>query len=162
MALQKYEFMKQPIPKKVERLNKAELDKFCKSLGIDIKKKSDLLQAVYDYQRAEIDEAIESGNGFKLLKLKISYLAYEYAANLSEKIISRKKEMKADDNSHYLIYKVLGISSSEGMLIDEYQNTGRFLYKYAGSFLEEAASLCLFFANSQGSKTTLLMKHGII
>ncbi len=115
---------------KVEKLNKAELNKYCKNLGIDInkKKKSDLLQAVYDYQRAEIDEAIESGNGFKLLKSKISYLAYEYAGNLSEKITSRKAEMKADDNSHYLIYRVLGISNSEGMLIDEYQNTGRFLY----------------------------------
>ena len=162
MALQKYEFMKQPIPKKVERLNKAELNKYCKNLGIDInkKKKSDLLQAVYDYQRAEIDEAIKSGNGFKLLKSKISSLAYEYAGNLSNKITSRKAEMKADDHSHYLIYRVLGISSSEGMLIDEYQNTGRFLYKYAGSFLEEAASLCLFFANSQGGKTTIKNTEG--
>ena len=26
--------------------------------------------------------------------------------------------------------------------MDEYQNKGRFLYKYAGSFLEEAAKLC--------------------
>jgi hypothetical protein len=39
---------------KVEKLNKAELDKYCKSLGIDIKKKkkTDLVQAIYDYQRA--------------------------------------------------------------------------------------------------------------
>jgi hypothetical protein len=97
---------------KVEKLNKPELDKYCKTLGIDIKKKkkSDLLQAVHDYQRAEIDEAI---------------------------------------------------TSREGMLIDEYQNTGRFLYKYAGSFLEEAASLCLFFANSQGAKTTIKNTQGI-
>lgn len=148
---------------KIERLNKTELDKYCKSLGIDIKKKkkSDLLQAVYDYQRAEIDEAIKSGNGFKLLKSKINDLADEYAGSLNEKIISRKQEMKADDNSHYLIYRVLGISSCEGMLIDEYQNTGRFLYKYAGSFLEEAASLCLFFANSQGAKTTIKNTQGI-
>ena len=27
-------------------------------------------------------------------------------------------------------------------MIDEYQNMGRFLYKYAGSFLEEATILC--------------------
>jgi len=63
--------------------------------------------------------------------------------------------MKADDNSHYLVYRVLGISYKEGMLIDEYQNTGRFLYKYTGSFLEEAATLCLFFSNSSGSKTLI-------
>ncbi|TGO03035.1 hypothetical protein PN36_14025 [Candidatus Thiomargarita nelsonii] len=68
--------------------------------------------------------------------------------------------MKADNNSHYLIYRVLGISNNEGSLIDEYQNTGRFLYKYAGSFLEEAASLCLFFANSKGGKTTVENTEG--
>ena len=51
--------------------------------------------------------------------------------------------MESDINSHYLIYKVLGISLDEGKLIDLYQNTGRFLYKYAGSFLEEATILCL-------------------
>ena len=50
--------------------------------------------------------------------------------------------MKADDKSHYLIYQVLGISDKEGHLIDLYQNKGRFLYKYAGSFLEEATKLC--------------------
>ena len=33
----------------------------------------------------------------------------------------------------------LGISFEEGENIDLYQNKGRFLYKYAGSFLEEAA-----------------------
>ena len=57
---------------------------------------------------------------------------------MNERII----EMKEDDNSHYLIYRVLGIATEEGRLIDEYQNMGRFLYKYAGSFLEEAAILC--------------------
>jgi len=60
--------------------------------------------------------------------------------------------MKTDDNSHYLIYRVLGITSTDGQLIDGYQNTGRFLYKYAGSFLEEAASLCLKFKNIDGGK----------
>jgi len=44
--------------------------------------------------------------------------------------------MKEDDNSHYLVYRVLGITTEEGQLIDIYQNTGRFLYKYAVSFLE--------------------------
>src|SRR5437763_12172623 len=50
--------------------------------------------------------------------------------------------MEQDDRSHVLIYQVLGISESEGKLIDVYQNKGRFLYKYAGTFLEKAAKLC--------------------
>lgn len=60
--------------------------------------------------------------------------------------------MQADDTSHYLIYRVLGISAKEGQLIDQYQNTGRFLYKYAGSFLEEAATLCLKYKYPDGRK----------
>jgi hypothetical protein len=147
---------------KVERFKKAELDEYCKKLGIETKgkKKSDLIDAVYNHQRAEIDEAIKSGNGLDLLKLKISHLSDEYADNLRERIDTRREEMKADNNSHYLIYRVLGISNNEGSLIDEYQNIGRFLYKYAGSFLEEAASLCLFFANSKGGKTTVENTEG--
>jgi hypothetical protein len=50
--------------------------------------------------------------------------------------------MQADDRSHFLIYRVLGISEAEGELIDVYQNKGRFLYKYAGAFLEEAVVAC--------------------
>ena len=50
--------------------------------------------------------------------------------------------MEQDDRSHVLIYQVLGVTEAEGKLIDVYQNKGRFLYKYAGSFLEEAAKLC--------------------
>ncbi len=59
--------------------------------------------------------------------------------------------MKEDDKSHYLIYRVLGITNEEGELIDIYQNKGRFLYKYAGSFLEEAVILCFEykFTNAQ-------------
>ncbi|MGD8782115.1 MAG: ApaLI family restriction endonuclease [Ignavibacteria bacterium] len=76
------------------------------------------------------------------VKEKIAALADDYASKLQEKMDERMKEMEEDDNSHYLIYRVLGIADSEGKLIDEYQNKGRFLYKYAGSFLEEAAILC--------------------
>ncbi|MCI5209418.1 MAG: ApaLI family restriction endonuclease [Candidatus Electrothrix sp. ATG2] len=139
---------------KVERLKKKELDEYCESIGIETKKmkKADLIQAVHDHERAIIDKAIADGNCLELLKSKINDLADEYASNLDQKIAARKEEMKEDDNSHYLIYRVLGISHKEGMLIDEYQNTGRFLYKYAGSFLEETASMCLFFANSSGGK----------
>ena len=83
----------------------------------------------------------------------IKNLAEVYSANLKGKIEARTEEMKADDNSHYLIYRVLGISLQEGQLIDQYQNTGRFLYKYAGSFLEEAATLCLNYKFPDGIKT---------
>lgn len=140
---------------KVEKMNKKQLDDYCKSLGIDIekKKKTELITAVYAHEREIIDSAIASGTCLQLLKEKIGKLADEYANNLKSKIVARKEEMKGDDNSHYLIYRVLGISLEEGILIDEYQNTGRFLYKYAGSFLEEAATLCMFFSNSQGGKT---------
>lgn len=76
------------------------------------------------------------------IKEKIKNLAEKYANNLKIQIDTRMEEMKDDDKSHYLIYKVLGIANNEGYLIDLYQNKGRFLYKYAGSFLEEATKLC--------------------
>lgn len=76
------------------------------------------------------------------MKAEIQTLADRYAAELKSSIDERVAEMEQDDRSHVLIYQVLGISASEGKLIDVYQNKGRFLYKYAGSFLEEAAKLC--------------------
>jgi len=72
----------------------------------------------------------------------IKTLASKYAADLKAKVDARVAEMKSDDTSHYLIYKVLGITDKEGELIDVYQNKGRFLYRYAGSFLEAAVKLC--------------------
>lgn len=72
----------------------------------------------------------------------IKLLADQYSDNLKGKVDERMAEMASDDNSHYLIYRVLGVSNEEGNLIDLYQNKGRFLYKYAGSFLEEAAIVC--------------------
>lgn len=84
------------------------------------------------------------------MKEKLLLLADQYAARLKGAIGGRVTEMEADDVSHYLIYRVLGIPEEEGRLIDVYQNKGRFLYKYAGSFLEEATKLCFkeVFANS--------------
>lgn len=78
----------------------------------------------------------------ELMYTKIKELANQYRENLEMKVSERVEEMKSDDNSHYLIYRVLGISNKEGQLIDIYQNKGRFLYKYAGSFLEEVTILC--------------------
>lgn len=73
---------------------------------------------------------------------KVKKLADKYLCDLKKQVDSRVEEMSKDDKSHYLIYKVLGVSDKEGNLIDLYQNKGRFLYKYAGAFLEEAAIIC--------------------
>jgi len=73
---------------------------------------------------------------------KIRKLAAEYAERLKERIDQRVEEMEGDDKSHFLVYRVLGITDEEGHLIDVYQNKGRFLYRYAGAFLESAAKLC--------------------
>ena len=78
----------------------------------------------------------------KTIKEKIIELANNYSENLKKKMDDRVAEMEQDNNSHYLIYRVLGVTSREGKMIDVYQNKGRFLYKYAGSFLEEATILC--------------------
>lgn len=93
---------------------------------------------------------------------EIRALATKYAGELKTKIDARVLEMDADNTSHYLIYRVLGVSAHEGKLIDVYQNKGRFLYKYAGAFLEEATRLCfqdrfpgsrsLRIPNTEGSK----------
>ena len=76
------------------------------------------------------------------IEQKINEVIKKYREELKEKIDKRLLEMKSDNNSHYFIYKVLGISEDEGTLVDEYQNKGRFLYNYAGSFLEEVTILC--------------------
>lgn len=78
----------------------------------------------------------------KDIEESIRLLARNYADRLKKVIDDRLEEMKNDDRSHILIYQVLGVGDQEGRMIDEYQNKGRFLYKYAGSFLEEAAKLC--------------------
>jgi hypothetical protein len=76
------------------------------------------------------------------IQLAIRDLALDYSNRLLMAIDQRTGEMLADDVSHYLIYRVLGISNFEGQQIDLYQNKGRFLYKYAGSFLEQATKKC--------------------
>lgn len=147
---------------KIERYKKAELVEYCKSIGLETtgKGKNVLMEEALEYGNNEIRQAIGNGTALTLLTSKIEILAEEYANNLNSKIENRKEEMKGDDNSHYLIYRVLGITTTEGQLIDEYQNTGRFLYKYAGSFLEEAASLCLKFKNVEGGKTLVENNQG--
>lgn len=96
------------------------------------------------------------------IKNEIRHLADKYATGLDKKVSERIDEMRQDNLSHYLIYQVLGIDEEEGYLIDLYQNKGRFLYKYAGAFLEDATFLCFKYkfpkaqkikvANNQGSR----------
>jgi hypothetical protein len=74
---------------------------------------------------------------------QIKGLAKTFADQLKRQIDDRSLAMEGDDISHRLIYRVLGVTDEEGRLIDLYQNKGRFLYKYAGAFLEDAAILCL-------------------
>lgn len=83
---------------------------------------------------------------------KIKELADNYANGLNNKVLERVEEMKNDENSHYLIYRVLGISFEEGSNIDIYQNKGRFLYKYAGAFLEQAAIICMQYKYPQNAE----------
>lgn len=76
------------------------------------------------------------------IKDDIRSMAVKYAAQLKQRLDERVEEMQEDDTSHFLVYRVLGVTDEEGRLIDVYQNKGRFLYRYAGSFLEEAAKYC--------------------
>lgn len=70
----------------------------------------------------------------------------QYREKLQKKIRERKKEMEEDSNEHYMIYNALGFTNEEGYQIDYQQNVGRFLYKYAGSMLEELALECFRYA----------------
>jgi hypothetical protein len=73
---------------------------------------------------------------------RIRDLAARQAGALGKGIDARMAELAGDDESHLLVYRVLGIPDEEGRRIDMYQNRGRLLYKRAGAFLESAARLC--------------------
>lgn len=66
-----------------------------------------------------------------------------YKDELQKKIREREIEMQTDNNDHYLVYNALGFTTKEGYQIDFQQNVGRFLYKYAGSLLEELVIKCM-------------------
>lgn len=86
---------------------------------------------------------------------KIKALADKYSEELNNQVKKRIEEMKDDDTSYYLIYRVLGVNSEEGRLTDLYQNKGRFLYKYAAAFLEDAARLCIRYKFPNAIKTRI-------
>jgi hypothetical protein len=78
-----------------------------------------------------------------LLYKEIRTLSDEYEHRLKKQMDARVLEMDGDDRLHHILYQVLGVTAKEGHDIDVYQNKGRFLYKYAGSFLEAAAKFCI-------------------
>ena len=53
---------------------------------------------------------------------EVKKLADKYSRELKKQVDSRVEEMSKDDNSHYLIYRVLGVSDKEGNLIRTYLN----------------------------------------
>lgn len=71
-----------------------------------------------------------------------------YRSDFQKKILERKEEMESDNNDHYLLYNVLGFTSEEGYQVDFQQNVGRFLYKYAGSVMEDLVINCFKMAHS--------------
>ena len=73
---------------------------------------------------------------------KLIKIIKKYRDAFQKKIEERKLEMECDNNEHYVIYNALGITDTEGYQIDLQQNVGRFLYKYAGSLLEELTISC--------------------
>lgn len=60
-----------------------------------------------------------------------------YRKALHLQIEERKTEMQEDAVDHLTLYRVLGFTDEEGKKVDLYQNIGRFLYKYAGSLIED-------------------------
>jgi restriction endonuclease R xbaI len=71
-----------------------------------------------------------------------------YRSDFQKKILERKEEMESDNNDHYLLYNILGFNSEEGYQVDFQQNVGRFLYKYAGSLMEDLVINCFKMAHS--------------
>lgn len=73
-------------------------------------------------------------------------IVMKYRMTLQKKIDDRRVEMEQDNNEHYIVYNALGFTSEQGYEIDYQQNVGRFLYKYAGSLIEELAIECFKYA----------------
>jgi len=82
-------------------------------------------------------------------KVELLYrIIANYRSDFQKKILERKEEMESDNNAHYLLYNILGFTSEEGYQVDFQQNVGRFLYKYAGSLMEDLVINCLKMAHS--------------
>jgi len=53
-----------------------------------------------------------------MLEYQVRELVEKYRTQLQKQLESRNEEMQQDDNVHFLIYRVLGISEIEGRLVD--------------------------------------------
>lgn len=90
-------------------------------------------------------------------KVELLYrIIANYRSDLQKKIQERKEEMESDNNDHYLLYNGLGFSSEEGYQVDFQQNVGRFLYKYAGSLMEDLVINCFKMAHSDAESKVKL------
>lgn len=88
-------------------------------------------------ERIIIKEAAMDSRDERLVRIIL-----RYREELQRKTRERKVEMESDNNDHYMLYNALGFTNAEGYQIDFQQNVGRFLYKYAGSLIEELAIKC--------------------
>ena len=64
--------------------------------------------------------------------------------------------MQSDNNEHYILYNALGFTNDEGYQVDYQQNVGRFLYKYAGSLIEDLAIRCFKIAHPEAQEKVKL------
>lgn len=90
-----------------------------------------------------------------ILYQEIRELSNTYECLLKKQIDARVLDMESDDRLHHKLYQVLGVTAKEGHDIDVYQNKGRFLYKYAGAFLESAARLCIEHKHPEAIRTKI-------
>lgn len=90
-------------------------------------------------------------------KVELLYrIIANYRSDFQKKILERKEEMESDNNDHYLLYNILGFTSEEGYQVDFQQNVGRFLYKYAGSLMEDLVINCFKMAHSNAESKVKL------
>lgn len=61
-----------------------------------------------------IDESQPKDDKQMNIEQKIRALAASYAQALKQRMDARVEEMKDDDKSHYLVYRILGIADEEG------------------------------------------------
>lgn len=90
------------------------------------------------------------------LEDQVAKIVLDYRATLAEKIASREKELLTEATDHQDVYRVLGIAPEDCPKIDLYQNIGRFVYRYAGSLLEDTTRLLL---SETGEGETLIVEN---
>lgn len=87
---------------------------------------------------------------------RLTRIILRYRDELQKKIEERKVEMQSDNNEHYILYDALGFTNDEGYQVDYQQNVGRFLYKYAGSLIEDLAIRCFKIAHPEAQEKVKL------